>query len=1010
MGNVCGLILSFGRVKPHEEVVNVCFARTLGRILGKRSVVIPERVIPKGRKRFDVRIDYKGVEFIVEASYDGDDAIEDARKRVEEGLINTVAIALHYDSDKLYSARTPEEIETVLLEADFGLKIFSLGSDISNSLIRYISGKVRIAKELTRNWIRARADEFPQVLDSVIEFLVSEDILVKLADEIEQRTNEFIDHVSLSVDQLPKLAEKFKKNLYLVLFSSSGKDEDAIIPDVPQDVAFAHTYISLLMASLLYDSVAPGHGLDSMYRVLSKNKGHPLLAMKDAFTKIIEIDYEPVFDIALALIDYLFDLQTNTMVMQDLRDLIESVQHIIINRAVLRSDFIGKVYHKVTGNIAIRKGYATFYTKAPIAYFLAYIALHSLNDKWKIDWKDLKSLSERFKVCDFSCGSGTLLSASYAALQTLYRKACFDEEDQPNLLEFHKKALEDCIWGFDALEHAAQTASVVLSLHERGVPLNKMRMYHVPVDRTGSQGSLNFWWADRQLVPISRRGVEGIGSEEVVLSGFDLIIMNPPFSRATAPGREGSRPRIFDFISSQVAFERLWTAYTRLIRDIEKGLEQNKVVNSFRKKYVGKNLPFMKRNVDPLYAGAALPFFFLADRYLKKGGRLALVLPRTTLESSSFFLLRSALIAGYDIEYIVISSEEGNPNFSYSAQLSEALVVARKIEKERDLSESKTCIVNFRKQPKDVLSGLLAAKNVLDELSSKGEKKLVRTQYAEVKMVNRNVIEEFVWNLAPILGLPPFIEKTIGQLVEGKLFGLPLELIRVMDLPDFSITNPRKFRGTQFSTKYIPSDTGNLRFLNRTGKKVVNKLKFDLSNTISISPQNSGASLYYQKAGGRLLVPEAIRFNTTPLIATWSPDAIVSSRTHILRADINLERALCAWMNSTFGIIWLRTLFTTLEEKFGHIYGWHLRILRVPDLREPAISKQLNRVFDAYSQIDWCPLPEQYERVKSGADLTRLNYDLDIIRALSKAAGSELDEKEAKIVLRALYSEIARVL
>jgi len=89
----------------------------------------------------------------------------------------------------------------------------------------------------------------------------------------------------------------------------------------------------------------------------------------------------------------------------------------------------------------------------------------------------------------------------------------------------------------------------------------------------------------------------------------------------------------------------------------------------------------------------------LADRYLKKGGRLALVLPRATLESSSFFLLRSALIAGYDIEYIVISSEEGNPNFSYSTQLSEALVVAKKNSKEHDSRKSKTCIVNFRRQP-----------------------------------------------------------------------------------------------------------------------------------------------------------------------------------------------------------------------------------------------------------------------------------------------------------------------
>lgn len=417
--------MSSARGKPHEEVLNVCLAKVLGRVLGKRSIVVPERKIREGRKRFDIKIDHHGIEFIIEASYDRDDAVEDAKKRVEEGLINTVAIALHYDSDKMSFITTPKEIETMLTDSELGLKVFSLGSDISNSLIKYISGKVRTAEERTRNWIIAKVDEFPQILDGIVEFLVSEDILVSLTNEVERKTNNFISHVTHVVDRLPKLSEMLTRNLYLVLFSSSGKDEDAIVPDVPQDVTFAHAYISLLMASLLYDSVASRHGLDSMYIVLSMKKGHPLLAMKDAFKDILQIDYEPVFDIALALVDYLFDLQTSTTVMQDLRDLIESVQHIIINRAVLRSDFIGHIYHKITGNIATRKGYATFYTKAPIAYFLAYTALHSPNSQWKRDWRQLGAANDCFRVCDFACGSGTLLSASYAALQTLYRKSVF---------------------------------------------------------------------------------------------------------------------------------------------------------------------------------------------------------------------------------------------------------------------------------------------------------------------------------------------------------------------------------------------------------------------------------------------------------------------------------------------------------------------------------------------------------------------------------------------------------
>lgn len=536
-----------------------------------------------------------------------------------------------------------------------------------------------------------------------------------------------------------------------------------------------------------------------------------------------------------------------------------------------------------------------------------------------------------------------------------------------------------------------------------------MRIYHVPVDRTGSQGSLNFWWANRQLVPVARRSIEKIVSEEVVLPRFDLIIMNPPFSRATAPGVEGSRPRIFDFVSSSVAFNRLWKAYTRLVRGIEKGAKQNKRVDRLYKQYVGKDRLFLSRNVDPLYAGAALPFFFLADRYLKKGGRLALVLPRTTLESSSFFLLRSALISGYDIEYIVVSSEKGNPNFSYSAQLSEALVIARKIRGKKELSESKTRIVNFGRQPRDVLSGLLVAKDVLSEQPSE-EREVIKTRYAEVKAVSRKVVEEFVWNLAPILGLPPWIERTIGQMVEGRVLGLPLKLSRVMDLPNLTITNPRTFRGSQFKSRYFPSVSGKFRLLNKTGKKIVNSLELDLSNTISISPRNAEASVSYETSGGRLLVPEAIRFNTTPLIATWSPELIVSSRAHILRSNSELERALCAWMNSIFAIVWLRTLFTTLEEKFGHIYGWHIRILRIPDLTESIIIKELNKVFNSYSKNVWLSLPEQFEAIKKGVDSTRLNYDLDIVRALSKASGSKFNEDETKIGLKALYLEVLELL
>jgi hypothetical protein len=989
---------------PHEEVVNVCLADILGQMFGEGNVVAPERMAKATRKRFDVRVDYKGLEIILEASYNRADAVEDAKRRLEEGLIETVAIAVYYDETHFALARTSPEIKVVLHSSEMELKVFSKGADISGTLIPYVRDKLRLAEEQTE-WLRIKVNDFPQLLDLILEFLVTEDLLAGLTEEIERKTLTFINHVSETSRRLPNLMKK----LYSVLFSSSG-DEEGVALDVPADVVIAHTYISLLMASMLYDSVGPGHELDSMQRILSMRRNHPLLAMKEAFLKILKIDYEPVFDVAVALTDCLFDLQTDMMVMQDLREVIETAQYILVNRALLRSDFIGHLYHKVTGNIATRKGYATFYTKAPISYFLGSLALHLPNDSWTIEWSNLDSIREDFKVCDFACGSGTLISGSYMAMLSLSRRACLERDESLDLAQFHRTVLSNCVWGFDALEHAVQTASVVLNLHEPGVPLKKMLTYHVPVDNTGSIGSLNFWWSDKQFVPIRRRDVQETTKEEVVVPPFDIIIMNPPFSRATAPGVEDSRPRIFDFVSSPVAFKKLWDNYSELVRHIESTWKNKQGVNRFYEQYVGENRIFIPRNVDPLYAGAALPFFFLADQYLKPGGRLALVLPRTAIEGSSFFLLRSALLSNYDLNYVVISSQEGMPNFSYSTQFSEVLLVSTKRKKGDRPRDSQTYIVNFRRQPKDVLGGVLVARELLKRTPSVGSREKIEAQYAdaEIHAVGRDVVEDFAWNLAPILGLPPWITKIMEQMVQGRLLGLPMKLRRVMDLPEMRITNPRKFRGKEFGALYSSSMVGNLRLLNKTGKGVLTNLQLDLARTVRISPKTADATKFYAQNAGRLLIPEAIRFNTAPLLATWCEQRIVSSRAHMLEAaNSTIEKALCAWMNTSFAIVWLRALFTTVQEEFGHIYGWHIRTIKIPDISNDAIACALEGIFNKYSETLWSSLPEQYQ--KQGTKL-RMSYDLDVLKALSEVTRSDFDEKEGRLGLTALYSELSSFL
>lgn len=674
---------------PHENTVNTVLSEILSEIIGEEGIVIPES---KSRgKRFDVRVEYRGVEFVLEASFDKNDAIQDACRRIEEGMINTISVAVYYNPCYFTSAKTVSQIKDTLLNNPIEVKVFAQGMDISGTLLQFMfkSKKKSTVHEITRNWICLNLAEFGEFIDLILEFVVKENVLSTLLSDINESIYSFIDDVTAVFDRYPKLKEKLINSLYKIIFSPS-EEEDLIRPNVPDDVLLAHAYISLLMASTLYESVSPQHGKDSLQVLMSKHRGHPLLAMKEAFTEILKVDYEPVFDIAYAVMDCFFSLQTSQSVMQHLRNIINMALHIVSNKTILRQDFIGHVYHKVTGDFATRKGYATFYTKAPIAYFLAYLALHTPNEKWNFDWSNLNSLKE-FLVCDMACGSGTLISAAYSAMVSKYRTECLSKLDTPDLPKFHKSVIESSIWGFDALEHAVQTASVVLSLHEPGVPLDTMNMYHVPVDSDGSLGSLNFWWANMQLVPIKRRTVRKVIRKEVVLPVFDLIIMNPPFARSTAPGEEGSRPRIFDFVADQAIYEKLWTEYKKVVGSIT-----NVFVPSSKKRvkirvdkvkevydtYVGKNKVFMPQNVNPINAGAALPFVFLADKYLREGGRLALVLPKTVLEGSSYFLLRAMLLAKYSVEYIILSAEENNTNFSYSTDFSEILLIAKKLSRD----------------------------------------------------------------------------------------------------------------------------------------------------------------------------------------------------------------------------------------------------------------------------------------------------------------------------------------
>jgi hypothetical protein len=153
--------------------------------------------------------------------------------------------------------------------------------------------------------------------------------------------------------------------------------------------------------------------------------------------------------------------------------------------------------------------------------------------------------------------------------------------------------------------------------------------------------------------------LEGVGGEKIPLEQADLIIMNPPFTRA----------------------ERLPETYKEQLK--------------------GR----LKEYEDLVFGRVGLHIFFvlLADRFVKNNGRVALVLPATVLRIISMEGVRKLWVSNYHIEYIITTWERAA--FSEAAQFREILLIAKKL---KDYNEKgavpdslKCAIVVLKRLPKN---------------------------------------------------------------------------------------------------------------------------------------------------------------------------------------------------------------------------------------------------------------------------------------------------------------------
>lgn len=951
--------------KAFETKLNIYLSRIFNEELGLQSISETRR----GKGRPDILIYVSGIKIVIEGSYSKKDAEDDIREKVEKGFAD-LGIALHYKE------RIPDTVESEVLEklrrSKFEVRLFT-PKDLSDTLLYYIKGR-KLTSIAESEWFESNIIDLTTIIkDNVYEILVKEEFIAKTINEIELASDDFVNKLK-SLDKEKKISE----NLYDVFYHLYGLH----VGDYKQiaELIYANSYLALLLSVAFYQSVQPTLGIDSLNTLTSKLGEKE--GLREAFRIIRKIDYKPIYDVAMQVVEHLPPIL--------FEDVIKRGAKLGSNQALLKRDFSGRIYHKVVGDWSVRKGFATFFTTIPASYLISYLSVFS-------EYSPL-SEAEKVKVCDFACGSGTLLTASYSALEDLYKLEKF-EEGEIDLDGFHKKLLEENFWGFDALRYALQIASLNLVFHNPTIALKNMNFYSIPLGvdekKNVALGSLRFLKSgtliDYFSIDEKAKKTASIDTEEgsANLPLFNLIIMNPPFTRATGrSGREGGG--LFGFIVDEEIRQSVLKEYEK-IRNVVK-TDLLKIGNNYLKSF--KDGTFEGIGA----AGEGLLFLYLAFQNLTQDGKISFVLPKSVLSGASWFLIRTMLLEKFHVEYVIVSYDKENGyNFSESTNLSEALIIAKRTNNNKNQS---TKFVMLLKKPQTSFESKALAKAIINN----GNFAEAGGATAYIHEVSREELKENVDNWGRFVAFPNIkLIRFIDELNSGSLFGKKIPMTKLGKIATVGIDRHQFHNSFKItSTKAIGSYP--IVWGGNEERRTHLEGKF---NSFAI-PIDEKADKMFKEKSSYLLVPDRTRLNTAHIISIFLPSKTLSNIFYAVRltkhGSIKKYKALCAWLNSTFGLLLILANRQETEGAWVSLKMSHWRLQKVLDisgLSKGAIEK-LSAIFDRYANKEMPRLPQQYKTKK--IDPERLAFDKEVLEALNIKVGEE-DLKEIYKMIYESFSE-----
>jgi hypothetical protein len=666
------------------------------------------------------------------------------------------------------------------------------------------------------------------------------------------------------------------------------------------------------------------------------NTGHPIPLFSKEWKFILEkINYYPIFHVAVEILENLTTAKETTKTIEELA---KTAQRIVGYRAALRHDLMGRVYHRLLGKSA--KYLGTYYTSIPAATLLLKLALRHgglVRDG---------ELFKEYRAADLACGTGTLLMAAADAVTDLYIRAQSGTGEEFDLAKLHKTLSEKVIHGYDVLPSAIHLTASTLALRAPQISFKKMNLISLPLGgRHNRLGSIEFL-EERQISEYTDLfGVEkktdaeqvtGSGSEKLkqaTIPPLDLCIMNPPFTQS---------------VGGNLLFGSL--------PDAQRTKMQKRLGELLKKKKVSANTT----------AGLGSVFVALADRFMKPGGRIGLVLPKTVLSGVAWNKTRQLLRDQYRVEYIVASHDPKRWNFSENTNLSEVLLVALK-EKRKAISDGQVVAINLWRNPTTTFEALAINSAVPDDVPGVektqgalqieiGEDKIAEA----ISMRWKDLRDRYLWVLPAAFAQSDLI-RVAHHLLSGELW-LPgmkgRHELPFCALGDLGRLGPDA-RDIHDGFAFSDAKTIYPAFLDHDAS-IVTTIQQDPNGYLTpLAAAKPGRPLrrleHLWPLAGRILLAERLRLNTQRLTAVMLPEEVLSNMwwTFFSRGDQfaeNAAKVLTLWLNSSLAFL---VLVVNREETQGAWGKFKKPVLEsMPVLNTASLNKrQLKKLTSTYDKV-----------------------------------------------------------